>query len=134
MKSYLCLLRNGAKQRIDYRIFGIASSYSSAIHICVQGVFTMASELGKKFEDMLTHYQTYQVWFDKPKFDEVCSKMNSQSFKDEVLKQTESFYENLKDDDIKLVNQLMLPQFKKMGKAKRWCEVIEMETDTLVIN
>jgi hypothetical protein len=133
MKKYLCLLQNGAKRRIDNKILGIASSYSSAIHICVQGVFTMASEPGKIYEDMITHYRSYQTWWDKPKFDEVCSKMNSQSFKDEVLKQTEAFYENLKDDDIKLVNQLMLPQFKKMGSAKRWCEIIEIETDTLVV-
>lgn len=128
MKVYICLLKNSAGNKIiPPVILGIAETFLGGIDLCINAVPLLTSKYDSKGLEAIKNSAYVQ---DKDK-KRICS--NFEKKKTEIGSSVESLM-NQNIDTIEKLNLLLEPCFKQIGKARRWCEIIEAEVGAIMPN
>jgi hypothetical protein len=126
MKVYICLLKNSATNRIiPPVILGVSETFIGGIDLCINAVPLLTSKYSSKGIESINNSK-YINDKDKKRLTE-----NFEKKKSSIGSSVENLM-NQNIDTIEKLNLLLEPSFKQIGKARRWCEIIEVEVGAVM--
>lgn len=126
MKVYICLLKNSAANRIvPPVILGVSETFLGGIDLCISAIPLLTSKHTSKSIENISNNK-YINDKDKKRLTE-----NFEKKKSSIGSSVENLM-NQNIDTIEKLNLLLEPSFKQIGKARRWCEIIEVEVGAIM--
>jgi len=121
MKVYLCFLRNDARStNVDTQFLGVSSSESLALNLCATAVIARATMKGMKF------------WWYNEETKKLHLENNNRLYTEgqgKVIELVEKLFTDNNITNLEELNEHLQVYMRKIGRAERWCEITEIETD-----